>query len=267
MLLASPESAASPWVDKEVAYWCDHHEGIKQLIVVLTGGEFEWDEATGALGAVNRRGLRSGALAVHHRAGVRRSPLGARGARVVAARLAVPFRDREASPPRSAASPPAGPRERGRAAPPARPPTGARRRGDGAGVGARRLDRRGPGGGQRPSCGAPRPRRPRPADGLGGARSPGERGRPGVPPVAGRCRSRQRRRRRAVPGQSGPDRALLPARTAAVRADGTTSIRDVAIAPSDNRRILAASTGADGGTSVLTWEEAARTDSSPTETG
>ena len=47
--------------------------------------------------------------------------------------------------------------------------------------------------------------------------------------------------------------------------EGTTSIRDVAIAPSDNRRILAASTGADGGTSVLTWEEAARTDSSPTE--
>jgi WD40 repeat protein len=49
ILLASPESAASPWVDKEVAYWCDRGRGVTQVIVAVTGGEFEWDESTGAL--------------------------------------------------------------------------------------------------------------------------------------------------------------------------------------------------------------------------
>jgi len=49
VLLASPESAASPWVNKEVAYWCDQCDGVERLIVVVTGGVFEWDEGAGAL--------------------------------------------------------------------------------------------------------------------------------------------------------------------------------------------------------------------------
>jgi len=49
VLLASPESARSPWVDKEVAYWCDRRHGPEQLIVVVTDGEFVWDEVAGRL--------------------------------------------------------------------------------------------------------------------------------------------------------------------------------------------------------------------------
>jgi hypothetical protein len=49
VLLASPESAGSPWVDKEVAYWCEQGNGVKQLIVVVTDGKFEWDEVARAL--------------------------------------------------------------------------------------------------------------------------------------------------------------------------------------------------------------------------
>ena len=49
VLLASPESARSPWVDKEVAYWCDRRNGPEHLIVVVTDGEFVWDEVAGRL--------------------------------------------------------------------------------------------------------------------------------------------------------------------------------------------------------------------------
>src|SRR5688500_5267816 len=47
-LLASPESAASPWVDKEVDQWCEEGEGASRLILVLTAGEFAWDDDAGA---------------------------------------------------------------------------------------------------------------------------------------------------------------------------------------------------------------------------
>ncbi len=46
VLLASPESAASEWVNEEVAHWCDT-KGVTQLIIVLTGGELVWDDAAG----------------------------------------------------------------------------------------------------------------------------------------------------------------------------------------------------------------------------
>jgi len=49
VLIASPESAASPWVGKEIAYWCDERGAAQQLIVVLAGGELEWDDANGCL--------------------------------------------------------------------------------------------------------------------------------------------------------------------------------------------------------------------------
>lgn len=46
VLLMCPESATSPWVNKEVAHWCDTH-GVDQVLMVWTGGELEWDDAAG----------------------------------------------------------------------------------------------------------------------------------------------------------------------------------------------------------------------------
>ena len=42
ILLACPESAASIWVNREVAHWCDT-KGTEHLLVVVTGGELAWD--------------------------------------------------------------------------------------------------------------------------------------------------------------------------------------------------------------------------------
>src|SRR4051812_2421951 len=42
ILLASPESAASEWVGKEVEYWLEHR-GTEQLLIVLTAGELLWE--------------------------------------------------------------------------------------------------------------------------------------------------------------------------------------------------------------------------------
>src|SRR5712691_2146081 len=46
ILLASPESAASKWVNKEVAHWLDHN-GIDTLLIGVTDGELAWDESVG----------------------------------------------------------------------------------------------------------------------------------------------------------------------------------------------------------------------------
>jgi hypothetical protein len=46
ILLASPEVAASRWVGQEVAYWLDHNSS-DTVLIALTEGELEWDEATG----------------------------------------------------------------------------------------------------------------------------------------------------------------------------------------------------------------------------
>jgi DNA-binding beta-propeller fold protein YncE len=46
VLLASPEAATSPWVDREVAYWLDHRDA-SRLLVVVTDGEWVWDDAAG----------------------------------------------------------------------------------------------------------------------------------------------------------------------------------------------------------------------------
>ena len=43
ILLVSPDSAPSPWVDQEVAWWRAHRESATCLIA-LTGGELGWDE-------------------------------------------------------------------------------------------------------------------------------------------------------------------------------------------------------------------------------
>jgi hypothetical protein len=42
ILIASPEAAASPWVDKEVAYWLTH-KSANTLFIALTDGELNWD--------------------------------------------------------------------------------------------------------------------------------------------------------------------------------------------------------------------------------
>ncbi|ANZ41344.1 hypothetical protein BBK82_40665 [Lentzea guizhouensis] len=42
VVLASPEAAASPWVDREIEWW-QTHRGPDTLFVVVTGGELSWD--------------------------------------------------------------------------------------------------------------------------------------------------------------------------------------------------------------------------------
>jgi WD40 repeat protein len=49
ILLASPEAAASPWVDKELAYWLEH-KSIDTLLIASTDGELAWDDAAGDFG-------------------------------------------------------------------------------------------------------------------------------------------------------------------------------------------------------------------------
>ena len=46
ILLASPEAAASRWVDREVAYWLAHKSS-DALLIALTDGTLSWDEARG----------------------------------------------------------------------------------------------------------------------------------------------------------------------------------------------------------------------------
>lgn len=43
VLLASPEAAASEWVNKEVEHWCAS-KSLARLIIVLTGGAIDWDD-------------------------------------------------------------------------------------------------------------------------------------------------------------------------------------------------------------------------------
>ena len=46
LLLASPEAAASKWVNTEVASWLEHNS-IDTLLIGLTDGELSWDDSTG----------------------------------------------------------------------------------------------------------------------------------------------------------------------------------------------------------------------------
>ena len=46
ILLASPEAAASPWVNKEISFWLDH-KSADTLLIALTDGELAWDNAVG----------------------------------------------------------------------------------------------------------------------------------------------------------------------------------------------------------------------------
>lgn len=47
ILLASQPSASSPWVEKEVAAWCQH-KAPENILVALTDGDIRWNNATGS---------------------------------------------------------------------------------------------------------------------------------------------------------------------------------------------------------------------------
>jgi len=46
ILLASPEAAASPWVEKEQAWWLAHR-GTETILIALTEGDLEWQPSAG----------------------------------------------------------------------------------------------------------------------------------------------------------------------------------------------------------------------------
>jgi hypothetical protein len=46
ILLASPEAATSPWVNKEVAYWL-RHKSVDRLLIALSDGKLTWDNSVG----------------------------------------------------------------------------------------------------------------------------------------------------------------------------------------------------------------------------
>jgi WD40 repeat protein len=45
ILLASPEAAASPWVEREAEYWVGRN-GSSHILIVLAGGALQWDKST-----------------------------------------------------------------------------------------------------------------------------------------------------------------------------------------------------------------------------
>ena len=45
LLMASVESAVSPWVRREVAWWLEHRS-IERLLIIVTDGEIVWDQAS-----------------------------------------------------------------------------------------------------------------------------------------------------------------------------------------------------------------------------
>jgi hypothetical protein len=66
VLIASPEAASRPWVNKEIAYWLDNNTP-ETLIIVAAQGEVSWDRAGSALMATCR-------LLALHRCCARRWP-------------------------------------------------------------------------------------------------------------------------------------------------------------------------------------------------
>ncbi len=50
VLLASPEAARSPWVDREVEWWLEHRS-VDRLLIVHTAGDLDWDDAANDFGA------------------------------------------------------------------------------------------------------------------------------------------------------------------------------------------------------------------------
>ena len=208
VLLASPESAGSPWVDKEVAYWCDQRNGLKRLIVVVTDGEFEWDEVAGALtpstDAVSptvRSRFITEPLYVDLRWARAATELSLRESRFRSAIVIIAATIRGIAP-ADLESEDVRLHRRARRLARAAVATVvvlALVASIAAVVAVANAQRRR----------TARPRRARPAIGVGGPRTTGERRRPGVPALARRRQPRQRRRRRQVPSQPRTDGAVL----------------------------------------------------------
>jgi WD40 repeat protein len=56
ILLASPESAASVWVQQEVEHWLESNPP-NRMLIVLTAGEMQWDRASGGFNASSTTAL------------------------------------------------------------------------------------------------------------------------------------------------------------------------------------------------------------------
>src|SRR5262249_32033373 len=46
VLMASPKSATSPWVERELEHWRNSHSS-QNILIVLTGGTIAWDDRRG----------------------------------------------------------------------------------------------------------------------------------------------------------------------------------------------------------------------------
>src|SRR3954468_12491211 len=56
ILLASPEAAASVWVQQEIEHWLKRNPP-QRMLIVLTGGNLEWDRASGGFNAATTTAL------------------------------------------------------------------------------------------------------------------------------------------------------------------------------------------------------------------
>ncbi|MQY34751.1 hypothetical protein SRB17_27210 [Streptomyces sp. RB17] len=68
ILLASPESSASPWVQKEVSWWIENGRE-KRILIVRTGGRMTWDPAN------QRWGVGTDSLSAYLQKALHREPL------------------------------------------------------------------------------------------------------------------------------------------------------------------------------------------------
>ena len=60
VLLATPESAESPWVNEEITHWLDSRDGAGRIRLVLTGGTLDWNEEEPILDPLNRQSRHAG---------------------------------------------------------------------------------------------------------------------------------------------------------------------------------------------------------------
>ena len=88
ILLASPEAAASHWVDQEVRWWRANRSH-DTFLIALTGGELRWDDGDGDFDADSADPAGASRL-VSARAALGRSALGARRTRRLDAQPALP---------------------------------------------------------------------------------------------------------------------------------------------------------------------------------
>src|SRR5579871_6280275 len=57
VLLASPEAALSPWVEREVRFWCHELKRIDRLVIVLVGGTLEVNGSDASIDWLNTNAI------------------------------------------------------------------------------------------------------------------------------------------------------------------------------------------------------------------